>query len=62
MAEKPNYQAIKEETASQLRQAGVSGARADEVARRIAVYTEDKASGKPVPERFQPLRETRGRR
>jgi len=62
MADKPDYQAIKEKTAADLRQGGMSSARADEVARRITVHVEDKVSGKPVPERFRPIQETRERR
>lgn len=62
MADRPDYQGIKENTAAELRRGGMDGRKADEAARRITQHVEKKANGQPVPERFAPIRDlNRGR-
>lgn len=53
---------IREQTASDLRRSGLDGARADHVAREIVRHVDRKSDGKPVPERFRPIADTRNRR
>lgn len=59
MADRPDYQAIKESTAAELRRGGMGGAQAEEAARRIVVHVEKKSGGEPVPDQFRPIRDVR---
>lgn len=47
------------ETAQQLRRGGMDSARAERVGVQIASHVAAKVEGKPVPERFQPIKDSR---
>ena len=47
------------ETAQQLRRAGMDPARAEKVGVKIASHVAAKVEGQPVPERFQPIKDSR---
>lgn len=53
---------LRAKTENELRRAGMDGARASDVAQRIAKHVDDKTSGRPIPERFRPIQDTRRRR
>lgn len=53
---------IRQDTAQQLRRAGMDGRRADEVSLKVVKAADAKANGQPVPERFRPITDSRSRR
>ena len=53
---------IKGQTARDLRRAGMDGARAERVAAENVKHVDNKSNGRPVPERFRPITDSRTRR
>lgn len=62
MSGKPDMREVAQETAAQLRRAGMDSSKADKAAQSIARQVDRKLNGEAGPERFRPISDAQRKR